>query len=48
MVLVVEAYRLDRYDNREVAGEVIPIRVVEAYRLDRYDNNNPSELLLAA
>jgi len=29
-VIVVEAYRLDRYDN--FAG------VVEAYRLDRYDN----------
>ena len=35
---VVEAYRLDRYDNfgdDDVAGHNI---VVEAYRLDRYDN----------
>ncbi len=37
--LVVEAYRLDRYDNsslRQIKGNCDA--VVEAYRLDRYDN----------
>ena len=36
---VVEAYRLDRYDNFYSSGTFpcLP-RVVEAYRLDRYDN----------
>ena len=48
---VVEAYRLDRYDNffsYVLRGEAF---VVEAYRLDRYDNRDyhtfydiPSEL----
>ena len=36
---VVEAYRLDRYDNFTII--IIALRaliVVEAYRLDRYDN----------
>ena len=35
---VVEAYRLDRYDNDLMAGSYHDGRVVEAYRLDRYDN----------
>ena len=36
---VVEAYRLDRYDNLLVASKrSLPFSVVEAYRLDRYDN----------
>ena len=36
---VVEAYRLDRYDNLE-QWCCLPYRqVVEAYRLDRYDND---------
>ena len=35
---VVEAYRLDRYDNRTpLVGELYR-HVVEAYRLDRYGN----------
>ena len=36
---VVEAYRLDRYDNplRSVISKLD--QVVEAYRLDRYDNS---------
>ena len=36
---VVEAYRLDRYDN--FIGVILNqiIVVVEAYRLDRYDNS---------
>ena len=35
---VVEAYRLDRYDN--IADDELhaAAHVVEAYRLDRYDN----------
>ena len=38
-ISVVEAYRLDRYDNLKlVSNEVLPEAVVEAYRLDRYDN----------
>ena len=35
---VVEAYRLDRYDNERNALPFATIMVVEAYRLDRYDN----------
>ena len=36
---VVEAYRLDRYDNLcFYVQQVHCRRVVEAYRLDRYDN----------
>ena len=35
--MVVETYRLDRYDNRIADGPVVP-PVVEAYRLDGYDN----------
>jgi len=39
-VIVVEAYRLDRYDNfAGVALAGVHI-VVEAYRLDRYDNQS--------
>ena len=37
---VVEAYRLDRYDNLEGRNDHLTILVVEAYRLDRYDNPN--------
>ena len=39
MQVVVEAYRLDRYDNFAFDRRDIPPDVVEAYRLDRYDNN---------
>ena len=35
---VVEAYRLDRYDNLFFTPCVKAYQVVEAYRLDRYDN----------
>ena len=35
---VVEAYRLDRYDNFDLDFSVLYFQVVEAYRLDRYDN----------
>ena len=36
---VVEAYRLDKYDNiEEAVQETYPPWVVEAYRLDKYDN----------
>ena len=35
---VVEAYRLDRYDNSYLDTYVLEQVVVEAYRLDRYDN----------
>ena len=35
---VVEAYRLDRYDNFFLPLEIRVLPVVEAYRLDRYDN----------
>ena len=35
---VVEAYRLDRYDNIGVSTAEVVSLVVEAYRLDRYDN----------
>ena len=38
LVSVVEAYRLDRYDNSVIILVTKPNRVVEAYRLDRYDN----------
>ncbi len=36
--IVVEAYRLDRYDNFSEVEEALHFVVVEAYRLDRYDN----------
>ena len=36
--IVVEAYRLDRYDNSAHAVFSCNAPVVEAYRLDRYDN----------
>ena len=36
--VVVEAYRLDRYDNTQTMQSSVGITVVEAYRLDRYDN----------
>ena len=35
---VVEAYRLDRYDNLLASLTELYFAVVEAYRLDRYDN----------
>ena len=35
---VVEAYRLDRYDNMQEFYMFVHHIVVEAYRLDRYDN----------
>ena len=35
---VVEAYRLDRYDNLYNWSPACKPNVVEAYRLDRYDN----------
>ena len=36
---VVEAYRLDRYDNfATISQSNCQVTVVEAYRLDRYDN----------
>ena len=35
---VVEAYRLDRYDNANELIALHAVIVVEAYRLDRYDN----------
>ncbi len=38
MPMVVEAYRLDRYDNTILLFSASQIVVVEAYRLDRYDN----------
>ena len=37
--LVVEAYRLDRYDNLYAQPAFENQAVVEAYRLDRYDNS---------
>ena len=37
-MFVVEAYRLDRYDNLCRLNRIGLDRVVEAYRLDRYDN----------
>ena len=42
-VIVVEAYRLDRYDNRVSHSWAVNKGVVEAYRLDRYDNFLVSE-----
>ena len=37
---VVEAYRLDRYDNLgKIKLSICANTVVEAYRLDRYDNS---------
>ena len=36
--VVVEAYRLDRYDNIDMYPYDNLLQVVEAYRLDRYDN----------
>ncbi len=36
---VVEAYRLDRYDNTVFDTIEQASSVVEAYRLDRYDNS---------
>ena len=38
IAFVVEAYRLDRYDNIWSLCKVVENQVVEAYRLDRYDN----------
>ena len=38
LLRVVEAYRLDRYDNINRIVLVNTTLVVEAYRLDRYDN----------
>ena len=38
LILVVEAYRLDRYDNLTINIVTMVLIVVEAYRLDRYDN----------
>ena len=38
--VVVEAYRLDRYDNFEKQRRKCYLPVVEAYRLDRYDNEH--------
>ena len=44
---VVEAYRLDRYDNLTIArGCPHADYVVEAYRLDRYDNSYPTREVL--
>ena len=43
--IVVEAYRLDRYDNFALANSSWSTTVVEAYRLDRYDNFCGSDLL---
>ena len=37
---VVEAYRLDRYDNTVSLSFRRSTVVVEAYRLDRYDNTD--------
>ena len=43
-MLVVEAYRLDRYDNALIRSlSLRDLYVVEAYRLDRYDNIRQSE-----
>ena len=40
---VVEAYRLERYDNQFFHVVVVIPRVVEAYRLERYDNFGANE-----
>ena len=45
---VVEAYRLDRYDNLSLAVTIPFSRVVEAYRLDRYDNSLVSPKLFVS
>ena len=42
--LVVEAYRLDRYDNSNASTKQASFFVVEAYRLDRYDNSGVGTL----
>ena len=42
-LVVVEAYRLDRYDNILHVPALEGIGVVEAYRLDRYDNFNAAQ-----
>ena len=44
LVSVVEAYRLDRYDNSDVFRRLRFQHVVEAYRLDRYDNPHTEAL----
>ena len=46
--LVVEAYRLDRYDNDNLAQPLAGETVVEAYRLDRYDNSERSSIRTSA
>ena len=39
LLVVVEAYRLGRYDNFDVVNYyLLNVEVVEAYRLGRYDN----------
>ena len=43
---VVEAYRLDRYDNPLRRSARSSFRVVEAYHLDRYDNSKDPSLRL--
>ena len=35
---VVEAFRLERYDNFNLHELLLPGLVVEAFRLERYDN----------
>ena len=35
---VLEAYRLDRYENLLYASTYLSYAVLEAYRLDRYEN----------
>ena len=42
---VVEAYRLDRYDNFSARAASRAATVVEAYRLDRYDNKKIKAIL---
>ena len=39
--IVVEAYRLDGYDNMKMGAVRRSTPVVEAYRLDGYDNFYP-------
>ncbi len=46
--MVVEAYRLDRYDNEQLLFREAVKVVVEAYRLDRYDNPTPFRSLLVS
>ena len=38
--LVVEAFRLERYDNSGKLIRILQLKVVEASRLERYDNLN--------